>query len=174
MEEVRKTKEIDIVGIIKDVLKNPKTLVVFSATFFVLGIITAFNSQKTYTSNVVLAPEIASASGMSQSITDMASNFGIDLGGKTNGIDAIYPDIYPDVLSSTDFIKRLFDIKVRTKECPEKSVTYESYCKEKAKVFSFSKMKDFFHFLKRTILTFFQQGKILFGFLEKTKVYVML
>lgn len=46
MEEVRKTKEIDIVGIIKDVLKNPKTLVVFSATFFVLGIITAFNSQR--------------------------------------------------------------------------------------------------------------------------------
>lgn len=150
MEETRKTKEIDIVGIIKNVLKEPKTLVVFIATFSLLGLIIALNKPKTYTSNVVLAPEIANASGVSQSISDMASNFGIDLGGKSSGIDAIYPDIYPDVLSSTDFIKRLFEIKVRTKENPNNSITYESYCKEKAKSFSLGKMlKGLFAFLKK-------------------------
>lgn len=155
MTEIKNTKEIDIIGIIKNVLKEPKLLITFVISFSVLGILVALSKPKTYTSNVVLAPEIASASGVSQSISDMASNFGIDLGGKSGGIDAIYPDIYPDVLSSTDFINKLFNINVRTKENPKLSLSYKAYCQEKAKGFSLGKViKGLFSFLKKNETNF--------------------
>lgn len=140
MTELKKNKEIDIIGIINSVLKEPKKLIVFIAIFAMLGLFVALNKKKTYTSNVVLAPEIAGSSGVSQSISDMASNFGIDLGGKSGGIDAIYPDIYPDVLSSTDFVSNLFYIKVRTKENPNSLISYRAYCEQQKSGFSFKKM----------------------------------
>lgn len=150
MEKIKKTREIDIVGIITNVLKEPKLLAIFVVISVLIGIVFALNKPKKYTSNVVLAPEIANASGVSQSISDMASNFGIDLGGNNANIDAIYPDIYPDVLSSTDFIKKLFDIKVRTIERPDLPITYQQYCIEKGKSFSISKfVKSLFFFLKK-------------------------
>lgn len=42
----------------------------------------------------------------------MASNFGINLGGQ--GTDAIYPQLYPELFKSPDFIVGLFSIKIRT------------------------------------------------------------
>lgn len=131
----KKTHEIDIVAIINNMLKEKMTLLVFMGTFLLVGIIYAISKPKAYTTNVVLAPEITSTSGMSQSISDMASSFGIDLGGKSSGMDAIYPDIYPDVLSSTDFVVKLFDIKVREKETPDSTITYLQHLqKQKSKI----------------------------------------
>lgn len=119
MEETKKTREIDIVGILKKVLSEKKLLLRFVAVFFVLGVIVALSKPKTYTAEVVLAPEISSGGlGLSESLSDMASNFGVDLGTKPS-YDAIYPEIYPNVFSSTDFIMALFDVPVRKKNSDE-------------------------------------------------------
>lgn len=108
--------EIDIILLVKDLLKEKKTILKFCSVGFVLGIIVAFCTPKTYTSEVVLAPELSSGGlGLTDNIADMASSFGIDVGKKSN-MDAIYPELYPDIFASSDFVLKLFDVPVRLKE----------------------------------------------------------
>ena len=127
-----RTKEIDVVGLAKKVLKEKWLLAKFIAVFAILGVVYAFNKQKEYTSIVVLAPE-ASSMGMSSSLSDIAGMVGLNLGGNNTTPDAIYPEIYPDVFSSPDFIVPLFDIKVSLlKESGEK--TYSEHIMEDYKM----------------------------------------
>ena len=113
--------EIDFVNVTKLVLKDWKYLLIFIGISFVLGCIIAFNTPKSYTANVVLAPELNSSSlGLSGNLADMASNLGIDLGDKKSA-DAIYPDIYPDIFESPDFILGLFKVQVTTTKGVTKS-----------------------------------------------------
>ena len=116
MEEKRKTREVDVIGLLQKVFAEKKLLVKFCGVAMVVGVVVALSTPKTYTAEVVLAPEMSSGGlGMAESLSDMASTFGIDLGSKSS-MDAIYPEIYPDLLSSTDFILTLFDVKVELLE----------------------------------------------------------
>lgn len=83
-------------------------------SFTILGLIVALMSPKVYTSTVVLAPEMSNSSGLSTGLSGIASNFGIDIADKA-GADAIYPEIYPDVLSSNEFVVDLFNVPVERK-----------------------------------------------------------
>lgn len=107
-----KSKEIDIIGVIRKVLQNKKSLVFFVLTFMVMGIIFALNTQKTYTAQVLLAPEITSSGGMAANLSDLASMVGVDLNSSGSSVDAIFPEIYPEVVASSDFITKLFNIRV--------------------------------------------------------------
>lgn len=110
------TREIDVIAVIVRTFKAPISLLVFLILFGALGVYIALTTPKTYSSAAVLAPEISGSSGMSGSLSDIASSFGIDLGGARGGMDAIYPEIYPDVLSSKDFLLKLLDVPVRLKD----------------------------------------------------------
>ena len=113
MEGNKKNNEIDVVALATTVLKEWKTLLKFIGVSGVVGAIVAFCTPKTYTAEVILAPEMSSGGlGMSSNLSDMASSFGIDLGSKS-AVDAIYPEIYPDIFASSDFVRKLFDVKVR-------------------------------------------------------------
>lgn len=115
MDKIETTKEIDVIKITIKILKERKSLACFLSISMIIGIIIAINSPKVYTSDVVLAPEISSGGlGLTSSLSSMASSFGIDIGSKTT-MDAIYPEIYPVVLASTDFILDLFNVPVHTK-----------------------------------------------------------
>lgn len=109
------SKEIDIFGIVKQVFQKPKRLFAFMGVSAVLGVIVALSTPKTYTASVVLAPEMSAGGlGLSGGLADMASNFGIDLNSAGKGMDAIYPEIYPELFTSYDFIHSLFAVPVRT------------------------------------------------------------
>ena len=111
-----KNKEIDFIGIIKRILAERILLTKIVGGFTILGILVALVNPKEYTSEVILAPEMSTGGvGLSESLASMASTFGIDLGGKST-MDAIYPEIYPTVLLSNDFIISLLDVKVHKKE----------------------------------------------------------
>lgn len=115
MENQRKTREIDFLSLVVTVLKDWKRLCVFIAVFAVIGIIVALSTPKYYKSEVILAPEMSSGGlGLTDNLADMAANFGFDIGGKS-AMDAIYPELYPDIFNSPDFIMNLFDIPVRLK-----------------------------------------------------------
>lgn len=104
--------EIDIIALVKKVLKERVLLFKWVLSGAIIGIIIALSIPKQYTASVVLAPEMGSSgAGLSESLSDMASQFGFDLGSKS-GVDAIYPEIYPDIFSSTDFVETLLDIPV--------------------------------------------------------------
>lgn len=115
MEYTQKTKEIDVIGIAKKLFREWKFIckAVFIAA--IVGIIVALNTPKEYTTEVILAPEMSSGGlGLSENLADMAASFGIDLNNKGQ-VDALYPEIYPEIFASTDFIISLFDIPVTQK-----------------------------------------------------------
>ncbi len=116
MEEKKVIREIDLIALAKTVLKERKLLMMFTGAGFVLGVIIALATPKAYTSDVVLAPELSAGGlGLSGNLADMASSFGIDIGNTGKSMDAIYPEIYPEILTSNDFILTLFDVPVRLK-----------------------------------------------------------
>ena len=132
MEETKKSREIDVLKLLKDILSEKKLLFKFVFVSAIIGVIVALSLQKEYTSQVVLAPELTSGGlGMSGTLSDMASSFGIDLGAMNGGVDAIYPEIYPDVLASSDFIITLFDVPVKLKK--GKETTYYKHIREDSK-----------------------------------------
>lgn len=116
MEEKKKTREIDVIGVMIKVLKEWKPLLKFIVVSAIIGVIVAFSTPKEYTAEVILAPELSSGGiGMSSNLADLASNFGINLN-KKSSMDAIYPELYPDIFSSKDFVLSLFNVPVRLKE----------------------------------------------------------
>ena len=129
MEE-KKSKEIDVLALVLAVLRDWKTLAIFASTAALIGIIVAFSTPRTYTSQVMLAPELSSGGiGLSSNMADLASTFGINMN-KNSSVDAIYPEIYPDIFSSTDFVKALYDIKVRLKDDDTPRTYYQHLTKE--------------------------------------------
>lgn len=128
-EQKKKTLEFDILGIIGKSLKEWKLLLFWLTLSGILGVVIALNRPKYFTAQVVLAPEMSSGGlGLSESLGSMASTFGIDIGGKSS-MDAIYPELYPTVLSSNDFILDLLKVKVRLRETGEHK-TYLQHLQE--------------------------------------------
>ena len=113
----RKSNEIDVIGIIKKVLKEWRLLMRFIIVFAIIGVVVALNKPKVYTTTVILAPEYSGGSALPEGLSSIASMVGVNIGGASKGgVDAIYPQIYPDVLTSSDFIIKLFDVKVQQEE----------------------------------------------------------
>ena len=105
------TKEIDIIGIVKKIISEKKLLLKICFIFSVMGVVVALNTPRVYTSNVVLAPESSGESSLLNKFGAISSMLGMNLG-QTVGSDAIYPEIYPDVMASNDFVVDLFDVPV--------------------------------------------------------------
>lgn len=124
-KEQNQSKEFDIVGLIKKIFADFKTLVAILTIFAVIGVVVALNTPRTYTTNVILAPEFGSTSELSDNLGDLASMVGIDLSSKGGNIDAIYPQIYPDVFASTDFILSLFNTPVSTLNATDSKKYFE-------------------------------------------------
>lgn len=125
METKNNVKEIDVIAIIKRMLEYKQTLACFVAVFAVVGVVRALYTPREYTTNVILAPELSGGGGLPEGLSNLASMVGVDLSSSSSrSIDAIYPEIYPDVLSSTDFILELFGVKVRTKKSQEEKTYF--------------------------------------------------
>lgn len=96
-------------------LKSKKMLFVkVLCITFVLSCVYIVPIPRIYTSTVTLAPE-TSGSASGGSLASMASSFGFDIGSLEND-DAVYPLLYPDIVSSNEFLVSLFDVKVKTED----------------------------------------------------------
>ena len=115
---------IDIFQLATTIWKDWKKTSLWCITFGVFGVIVAFSIPRIYKSNVLLAPETSSTSGILSSVSSLASMVGLDANAKLT-TDAIYPEIYPDLIKSTDFLIRLFDIQVATLERKKKTSYYD-------------------------------------------------
>jgi Uncharacterized protein involved in exopolysaccharide biosynthesis len=102
-------KEIDLVELGQTIWKKRRFIIKISIIGFVIGVIVAFSIPKEYTTSVILAPE-AKPSGPMGNMGALAAMAGVNL--QQSSQDAISPDLYPDILSSTPFIIGLFDVKV--------------------------------------------------------------
>ena len=109
-------KPIDISNIIKKLWPNRKKYYYVLPATLIITYLFIVCIPRYYSCNVSLAPEtrVTSVSG---SISSLASSFGI--GGslaKLNSQDAIYAEIYPDVINSKKFIAELMPVEIKTKK----------------------------------------------------------
>lgn len=104
--------KLDLVRIFKILTKNWWMIVLNCLIIGVIAALLIVEEPRTYTSSVVLAPE-AEGAPTGGSLSSLASSFGIDIGSFSSS-DAIRPDLYPDLVSSSDFILDLFKLPVRT------------------------------------------------------------
>ena len=106
-------RELDLLRIVHQIISEWRLGLRFVGIAGLLGVAVALLQPKHYTSTVILAPELSSKSDLPSSLTSLSSVMGLDFGslGRKNP-DAIYPEIYPEVLRSPDFLIELFDIPV--------------------------------------------------------------
>lgn len=109
-------KPIDISNIIKKLWPNRKKYYYVLPATLIITYLFIVCIPRYYSCNVSLAPETDGTS-VSGSISSLASSFGI--GGslaKLNSQDAIYAEIYPNVINSKKFIAELMPVEIKTKK----------------------------------------------------------
>ena len=121
MSQQKNKETIDFVKIIKTSWGRKKLFFKVWGITFALACLWIFPQPRYYKCDVMLAPEMASEN-VGGSLSSIASNFGINLGGANN--DAIYPELYPDLLSSNEFIIGVLGTQVTTLD---KSLTTDYY-----------------------------------------------
>ena len=131
MEENKKIINVDLVKIVRMFIADKRKVIIYACVAGVIGVILAFCTPKKYKSPVILAPE-ESGAGFTGSLSSLSSMVGMDIKVGQTG-DAIYPEIYPDLMSSTDFIVGLFPITLTMNETGEK-YTYQDYLQHHQKV----------------------------------------
>ncbi|MGP1536642.1 Wzz/FepE/Etk N-terminal domain-containing protein [Bacteroides heparinolyticus] len=104
-------EEIDLMELALKVWAERKWVLKCCGFAVIVGLIIAFSIPKEYTVTATIAPEMSDkkAGGGLSSLAAMA---GINFSTST-GVDAIYPDLYPDIVRSTPFITALFDVPVK-------------------------------------------------------------
>ena len=125
-----KIKQIDVVAITKEMWQHRKLYFMFLPIVFILSCLLIICVPRYYVSTSKLAPELSSYN--SSSLGELASSFGFDSGGNSTNGDAIFPELYPDLIASNDFIISLFDVKVKSED-NQINTTYYDYLATKQK-----------------------------------------
>lgn len=123
-------KQIDVTAIIKAMIKNRKAYFIGLPVSFILSILIIMCVPRHYKSTAKLAPELSSFS--TGSLGELASSFGFDIGASPSNEDAIFPELYPDLIESNDFLTSLFDVKVKSLD-GSINTTYYDYLATKQK-----------------------------------------
>lgn len=131
MEE-KEIKKIDFIKIAKVLWPQKKRIgTVMAVVLFGTYLITVC-IPRYYTCSVTLAPESETGS-MPSSLGSLASSFGLGKSMSAMSQDAIYADIYPDVLGSKNFIAELMTTQITTKD-GEIKCNYYTYLRDKQKL----------------------------------------
>lgn len=124
MEEKKKIIDISLIEVFRILRADFRKVCIYSCTAGVIGVILAFATPKIYKSTVILAPE-ESGSSFSGSLSSLAAMVGMNMKIGQTG-DALYPEIYPDLMGSTGFVVGMFPVTV-TKNKTGETYTYFDY-----------------------------------------------
>lgn len=133
MEENKEIiQPIDITSIVKKLWANRKQFYIVLPATLIITYLIMVCLPRYYRSTVSMAPE-TSGTSVSGSLESLASSFGIGGSlGKLNSTDAIYAEIYPEVVASKNFIADLMTIEIRTQDGKTKC-NYYTYLRDKQK-----------------------------------------
>ncbi len=110
----KKEEVIDLREVFRKIKSRKRLFIKVLIITFILSCAWILPKPRTYTSTVTLAPEMTDgASG--GSLGSIAASFGFSMNDMQT-TDAIYPNIYPELISSTGFVTGLFDVKVQTED----------------------------------------------------------
>ena len=120
MEE-KKENILDLTVIVPMLLKRWKLYALYMLVAIILSLIFVFTIPRYYTCKVMLAPE---ATNNNNSLNSLMNSFG--LGDMETTDDAISPKLYPDLMTSNDFIVSMFPVEITTMD-GELTTTYYDY-----------------------------------------------
>jgi uncharacterized protein involved in exopolysaccharide biosynthesis len=113
-----------------------------TALFAIIGVIVSLLTKPEYVSEARVMPEISQGSGdVLQKLASVAGFAGLEFG-ETGGIEAVRPDLYPNVLQSTPFILTLMDQSVPTKDGGKMTVSAMLSATDSWEWFSSKKKSD--------------------------------
>ncbi len=116
-------EEIDWMLLFQTLWKYRKKYFKILPIVFVVSSLLILSVPRYYECTVTLVPE--SSTGGTNSLASLASSFGFNIGGANTSGDAIMPTLYPDLLASSRFATRLFDVEVETLEGDVKTNYYD-------------------------------------------------
>lgn len=121
-------QEIDLLELAKKLWTAKRTIIKWCVIGAVVGLVVAFSIPREYTTTVKLAPEFNDAKAGAGGLSSLASLAGINLQAGSQ-VDAVNPDLYPDVVHSVPFSVRLLKVKVRPADC-DTMMTVQTYLEE--------------------------------------------
>ena len=128
MEQYKSQQQIiDLSQVARKLWSKRKTFYKVWVCTFVLSCIWILPKPRYYSCEVKLAPEM-NGDDLGGGLSSIASSFGFNLGG-AGGTDAIYPELYPELFESPEFIVGLYSIQITTQD-GELSTDYFTYMKE--------------------------------------------
>lgn len=115
-------EEIDLLELALKVWAERRWILKCCGYAVIVGLVIAFSIPKEYTTSVMIAPEASDNKG--GGLSSLASLAGISLNA-SSGSDAIFPDLYPDIVTSTPFLTGLFDVPVRDMDGEINTILYD-------------------------------------------------
>jgi len=128
--------EFNLKTLFKTIVAARKRFLINCSIALVIGAVISFSIPKEYVTSTLLAPE-SQENSMGGGLSSLASMAGINING---GTDAISPDLYPDVISSNQFIVDMLYVEVETVNGDK--MTYFDYLTKVSK-------KPWWHFFKK-------------------------
>lgn len=120
-----KSQEIDLKAVVKRTMQKKWRIMIIFAIAFAVSCIMIFPVPRYYTASVELAPELDLQTGWGGGIADIASSMGLNLNDGLT-LDAISPELYPELLKSNNFVINLIDCKVKSSD-GKINTTYYDY-----------------------------------------------
>lgn len=105
-------EEIDLLELALKVWAERRWILKCCGYAVIVGLVIAFSIPKEYTATATIAPELSDGKS-GGGLSSLAAMAGINMNASSSA-DAIYPDLYPDIVSSTPFITELFDVHVES------------------------------------------------------------
>lgn len=129
MEE-KNIKQIDFIEIFWTIWSQKKKYFIVLPSVLIFTYLLTVSVPRYYNCTVSLAPE-SSGSSSGGSLNALASSFGISTGlAKLNSEDALYAEIYPEIISSDDFIAGLMTVNIKN-ELGDIKCNYYTYLRDK-------------------------------------------
>ena len=121
-------QEIDLLELAGKVWAERRLVLKWCGVAVIVALIVGFSIPKEYTTTVMLAPEVEGGSRSLGGLSALAGMAGINMNAGESS-DALYPDLYPDIVSSVGFTTELFPVSVEDEEGELKTTLY-NYLKE--------------------------------------------
>ena len=112
MEKERKLlPQISLIKLVEQLWSRKWKIILVAFLSGVLGFVLALDIPKKYKTVVTLAPE-ASESELASAASSISSMLGMSIG--ASGTDALYPELYPDIINTIPFSVEMLNIPVCT------------------------------------------------------------
>lgn len=121
---------IDIIALVKQLWTGRKTVIIWTAVFMALGLLSALTMKRTYTVSSVMVPQLSSS--RNSSLLSLAGMAGFDLGTTQMSGQELSPLVYPQITRSSTYLLELANTPLHYAKA-DTAVSMFTYAKEYAK-----------------------------------------